>query len=112
MTEKPPKPLKEDLKWLMAAAVFLTLMFSAFHFTLGQGGASVVVQGCAPGQPPGGCWQQAPQGGESLQSVARFIFGAYALPFEVLSLVLLVALVGAVYLARLERPGEEGGEVE
>lgn len=37
------------------------------------------------------------------QAVSRGLFGGYLLPFEILSVILLVALVGAVVLAKTER---------
>lgn len=45
-------------------------------------------------------------GGASLgnaQAVSRGLFAGYLLPFEILSIILLVALVGAVVLAKTER---------
>ncbi len=38
----------------------------------------------------------------TLQNLANFLFTQYALPFEIASLVLLVALIGAIWLARRE----------
>jgi NADH-quinone oxidoreductase subunit J len=37
------------------------------------------------------------------EAVSRGIFAQYLLPFEILSVILLVALVGAVVLAKTER---------
>jgi NADH-quinone oxidoreductase subunit J len=37
------------------------------------------------------------------QMVSRGLFAEYLLPFEILSVILLVALVGAVVLAKAER---------
>jgi len=37
------------------------------------------------------------------QAVSRGLFADYLLPFEILSVILLVALVGAVVLAKTER---------
>lgn len=48
----------------------------------------------APAHPP---WQD-----QSVEAIAGGIFGQYVVPFEVVSVVLIVALVGAVVLARKE----------
>ena len=40
-----------------------------------------------------------------LQAVASAIFTDYALPFEIISLLLLAAIIGAIFLAR--RPDED-----
>ena len=48
-------------------------------------------------------WQAVPQGQESYGQLAQAIFGPYLLPFELLSLLLLAALIGAVVLARKGR---------
>lgn len=57
-------------------------------------------------------WQAVPQGQESYRQLAQAIFGPYLLPFELLSLLLLAALIGAVVLARKGRtsgPLQKGG---
>lgn len=41
--------------------------------------------------------------GQNAQAVSRSLFADYLLPFEILSVILLVALVGAVVLAKTER---------
>ena len=40
---------------------------------------------------------------QNAQAVSRGLFAQYLLPFEILSVILLVALVGAVVLAKTER---------
>lgn len=101
--------MNNDVKAILAAGLFIMLGIGALQPSFAT--RSVSPPGCVPASAPG-CWGNAPQGGDAINGVAAFIFGPYALPFEVLSLVLLVALVGALAMARLERPGEEGGEVE
>ena len=41
----------------------------------------------------------------SLQALSQVLFTDYALPFEILSLLLLAAIIGAIFLAR--RPEED-----
>jgi NADH-quinone oxidoreductase subunit J len=41
----------------------------------------------------------------SLSAVGMALFGPFALPFEMASLVLLAAIIGAVVLARRRAPG-------
>jgi NADH:ubiquinone oxidoreductase subunit 6 (subunit J) len=111
----PRKPAGwNDVKALVSAAIFLTLLFSVVTLdlrALPEGGQVARVYGCGQGSGAG-CWSNAPQGGEDMAGVAQVLFNADVVPFEILSLVLLVALVAAIFMARLERPGEEGGEVE
>ena len=49
--------------------------------------------------------------GISTESVGEVIFSAYVLPFEVISILLLAALVGAVVIARKDVGDESSGEV-
>ena len=42
----------------------------------------------------------------NLQALATVLFDRYALPFEIISLLLLAAIIGAIFLAR--RPEEDG----
>jgi len=47
-------------------------------------------------------WRVLPQGVESFFGIGQAIFNNYLLPFEVLSVLLLAALIGAVFLAKRE----------
>ena len=81
--------------WPLAAAVglsFAALAWLAQVDGLGPGGAVVApaAQSVAAEGPPQG----------SLSEVGMALFGPFALPFEIASLVLLAAIVGAVVLAR------------
>jgi len=42
-----------------------------------------------------------------VDKIGNALFGDFAIPFEIASLVLLVALIGAIVIARTEEPGEE-----
>lgn len=44
-------------------------------------------------------WQSAPLGAEDFQSIGNVLFGTHLLAFEVVSVLLVAALVGALYLA-------------
>jgi NADH-quinone oxidoreductase subunit J len=44
---------------------------------------------------------------ESLREMAMNLFGEYLLPFEITSVLLLVAMVGAIVLTRQERRGQK-----
>ncbi len=50
-------------------------------------------------------WGTKPTGGESVTGIAENLFGTWAMPFEVLSILLLVALVGSLALAIREEKG-------
>jgi NADH:ubiquinone oxidoreductase subunit 6 (subunit J) len=95
--------VKNDVKAFLAAAIFLTLVFSVVAVDLrpalsGQG--QPTVNTFAP-------WQGEASNPENPRGIAEFMFGPYALPFEVLSVVLLVALVGALVLAKPEHTEAE-----
>ncbi len=48
-------------------------------------------------------WHALPQGSETFGEISETLFGPQLLAFEVLSVLLLAALIGAVYLARRDR---------
>ena len=45
----------------------------------------------------------------SVEAIATALFTTYALPFEIISLLLLVAIIGAIYLARRPEEDERAG---
>lgn len=45
-------------------------------------------------------WQTAPTSVESFSAIGQVLFGQYLLAFEILSVLLLAALIGAIWLAR------------
>jgi NADH:ubiquinone oxidoreductase subunit 6 (subunit J) len=47
--------------------------------------------------------------GASVEAMATALFTVYALPFEIISLLLLVAIIGAIYLARRPEEDERAG---
>jgi NADH-quinone oxidoreductase subunit J len=49
-------------------------------------------------------WPVGPTGVESFQAIGEALFGRYALSFEILAVLLLAAMVGALLLARKEGP--------
>jgi NADH-quinone oxidoreductase subunit J len=75
--------------WPLAAAVGLCFAALAWLTRVGIGVAPAVARVPSEGPPQG-----------SLSAVGMALFGPFALPFEMASLVLLAAIVGAVVLAR------------
>lgn len=78
------------------------------HWPLGAGVAMVlallVLRGSTPGlAPPSPGVMTAPA--SSVAAVGAVLFTEFALPFEVVSLILLVAIVGAVVVARRKTDG-------
>jgi len=47
--------------------------------------------------------------GATVDAIATALFTVYALPFEIISLLLLVAIIGAIYLARRPEEDERAG---
>lgn len=99
--------MKNDVKAFLAGAIFLTLVFSVVAVDLRPAfsGGNPTVQTFRP-------WEGAAEGPENTRGIAEFMFGAYALPFEILSAVLLVALVAALVLAKPEPSVGPGAQDE
>jgi NADH-quinone oxidoreductase subunit J len=45
----------------------------------------------------------------NLQALATILFDKYSLPFEIISLLLLAAIIGAIFLARRPEEDERAG---
>jgi NADH-quinone oxidoreductase subunit J len=79
--------------WLALVAVVATGLLAGLAF---RGGVSL---------PPG---RELPPGAAgNTERIADVLFSEYLVPFELVSLVLIVAIIGAVLLARKREPGEE-----
>ena len=76
---------------LALAGLLLVATWGVGHLPLGDRAALTSVEG-------------APSG--NTEAVAWSLFTQYLLPFEVVSIVLLVAIIGAIVLGRKETPGE------
>ncbi len=74
--------------WPLAAAVGLCFAALAWFARIGTGVAPAATRVAAEGPPQG-----------SLSAVGMALFGPFALPFEMASLLLLAAIIGAVVLA-------------
>jgi NADH-quinone oxidoreductase subunit J len=79
--------------WPLAAGAGLCFATLAWLTRIGTGVAPAATRVAAEGPPLG-----------SLSAIGMALFGPFALPFEMASLVLLAAIIGAVVLAR-RRPG-------
>lgn len=80
--------------WPLAAAVGLCFAALAWLVRAGTGVAPAATRLAAEGPPRGG-----------LSAIGMALFGPFALPFEMASLLLLAAIVGAVVLARRRAAG-------
>jgi NADH-quinone oxidoreductase subunit J len=80
--------------WPLAAAVGLCFATLGWLTRVGAGVAPAVTRVAAEGPPQG-----------SLSAVGMALFGPFALPLEMVSLVLLAAIIGAVVLARRRAAG-------
>jgi NADH-quinone oxidoreductase subunit J len=80
--------------WPLAAGVGLSFAALAWLARVGTGVAPASTRVALDGPPLG-----------SLSAIGMALFGPFALPFEMASLVLLAAIVGAVVLARRRAPG-------
>lgn len=77
---------REDLN--LGIAVFLGATLAVFAFGLSN-------------------WKAEPQGTESMDGYAQALFTDWVVPFEVLSVLLLVGLIGSVALAARIRSSED-----
>lgn len=80
-----------DVKLVTSLLVLALLALSAF-LSADQTGARL--------------WARAPESGDTLSDVTAAIFGKYVFAFELLSALLLAALVGAVAIALRDREEE------
>lgn len=94
--------LRMDLTAVAAAGLFIMLFSSIVSID-----PRPAFQGEAPRVQVFRGWDAAPEGQEEPVEVARFMFGPYAVPLIVLSTVLLVALVAALFLAKPEQTEDE-----
>ena len=88
-------PRSEALPWQrpVAAALALVLIVEAAYVLFGRNVTSAVIQ------PPVETFG-------SPQAVGRALFSQYLLPFEVTSVLLLVAMLGAIILTHREKRGK------
>jgi NADH-quinone oxidoreductase subunit J len=83
-------PGEQHLAWQPAAAVVLALMLLGMTgYTLWRTLPSFAAAGALPTEMAG-----------TVESVGRLLFSSYLFPFEVTSVLLLVAMVGAVVMTR------------
>jgi NADH-quinone oxidoreductase subunit J len=75
----------------LAVALAIILLLEAVYILLGQRGVTPFVTG------------QLPQGFGSPTSVGTNLFSNYLLPFEITSVLLLVAIIGAIVLTKSEK---------
>jgi NADH:ubiquinone oxidoreductase subunit 6 (subunit J) len=88
--------VKNDIKALVCVALFLMLVLNSVVFL----NLAPTFRGENPTVATYPPWEGAGQGAENPEGVAKFLFGPFALPLIVLSTALLVALVGALALAK------------
>jgi len=85
-------------QWPMAAAVGVTLVLEAIVLTAMKGWTSPVV---AAGT------ETTVGGSGNAEAIGDVLYTTYLFPFEVASLILLVAMIGAIILAKKEVGGNE-----
>lgn len=81
------------------------------RFLLGGGIVSVVAMGAGIGRvvtTDTASFGDVGEGYGSIESVSELLLGNYIFPFELTGLLLTVAVIGAVLLARREAPGSRG----
>jgi NADH-quinone oxidoreductase subunit J len=85
-------------QWVLALVTSIILIIE-FAYVIFKGKDSFVL-------PPAAAAPAIPVAGNS-QLVGTALYTSYLLPFEIASILLLVAIVGAVVLAKKKTPGEE-----
>ncbi len=99
--DRPEKISKDPLPAQRPLAAFLGLAVVAEVLALANTHWSTGAKGTAG--PPGGP-------ASNVSDLARATFTTYLLPFEITSALLVIAVIGAVVLARPPRPGEHHAE--
>ena len=93
--------LKQDERyhrqWPVAAAIGSLLALEAIVLTLAKGGTSVARPAVAA---------TAAEGLGNTEALGDVLYSTYLFPFEVASLILLVAMIGAIILAKKDLSGE------
>ena len=80
--------------WPLAAGVGISFAALVWLARAGVAAAQTPAQAASSGPPPGG-----------LTAIGMALFGPFALPFEIASLLLLAAIIGTVVLARKKAGG-------
>jgi len=91
-----PHPVSGIVKLLIAALLLMELIF--------------VIRGVYTEYPNAGILAAQSDSFGSIKSIATLLFTKYLYPFELTGVLLLVAVVGAVVIARREEPGETQSE--
>ena len=99
---------KEESKASVFLGAFSPRVIGAMGAFLGFCAAALIASGKVEGQIPEPA--TIPEGGfDNIRSLAEVLFSKYMLPFEAASLLLLATMVGAMLLAKRERPGSPKG---
>lgn len=90
MSREGKEDTKSDVKLVTSLLVLALLALSAF-LSVDPSGARL--------------WGRAPEPGDTLADVTGAVFGEFVFAFELLSALLLAALIGAVVIALREKEG-------
>lgn len=91
-------------QWRLAGLVCLPLLI---EFVVLLAGGGVATQSARPPQPTSFHVESGNSGGGNTQAIGETLFSSYLFPFEVASLILLVAMIGAIVLAKRDIGGSE-----
>ena len=91
-------------QWRLAACVCLPLLIELL--ILGLSGR-VMARPDQASSPTGGPIEAAALAGDNTLAIGETLFSTYLFPFEVASLILLVAMIGAIVLAKKDIGGRE-----
>ncbi len=91
-----PHPVSGIVKLLIAALLLMELIF--------------VIRGVYTEFPNAGVLTTQSDSFGSIKSIATLLFTKYLYPFELTGVLLLVAVVGAVVIAKREEPGDRQGD--
>ncbi len=88
---------------ILIQGVFI-LGWAMKDYSADAGGMSSIESGAIPSEGA------LPDDYSSAESVAETLFTRFAYPFEITSILLLAAIIGAVLIARKKQPGQDGEE--
>lgn len=96
---KGSSPISKFTKYVLAFLLFAEFIFVIRQIYLGPVATGVMTQ-------------QSGEGFGSVRGVSMLLFTKYLYPFELTGVLLLIAVVGAVVIARRERPEETEGQAQ
>ncbi len=96
---EPSSPIKLSIKFIFGLILFVETVF-------------IIKTGFMPGTVEVGVMAEAANGFGSVKEVSKLLFTKYLYPFELTSVLLLAAIVGAVVMSKRDDDSEDENKIE